>query len=103
MERDYAMSANRWDDEAYLRLVSAEYNPRTKDIAVSFGNGDALTIAVTRLVRRDPFVLDWARLTIEESSYLHIPPLPEAHREAADIPAFDMRALTDAEFASHLA
>jgi len=34
--------------------------------------------------------------------YLHIPALPGAGRDAADIPAFDIRAVSDAEFAAHL-
>jgi DNA-binding XRE family transcriptional regulator len=97
------MTHTRWDESAYLRLGRVEYDPRQKEIRVSFSDGDTATIPVTRLVRRDPFALDWSRLVVEEDGYIHVPARPGAGREDADIPAFDMRVLTDAEFAAHLA
>jgi DNA-binding Xre family transcriptional regulator len=97
------MTHNRWEDSAYLRLDRVEYDPRRKEIRVRFRDGDTATIPVTRLVRRDPFALDWSRLVVEEDGYIHVPARPSAGREDADIPAFDMRVLTDAQFAAYLA
>lgn len=97
------MGNTRWDTGAYISLASVEYNPGTKEIAVRFGDGDTATLPVKSLVCNRPFELDWPHLTIEESGFIHVPPLPDARRVAADIPAYDMRILTDVEFAAHLA
>lgn len=97
------MGNNRWDTGAYISLAAVEYNPHTKEIAVRFSDGDTAALPVKSLVYNRPFELDWPHLTIEESGFIHVPPLPDAQRDAATIPAFDMRILTDAEFATHLA
>jgi DNA-binding Xre family transcriptional regulator len=91
-----------WSTSDYLRIVTAHYDPESGSVAVAFGDGDNAVVATTRLVQRGPRELDWRRLTVEDSSYLHIPALPDANRDAADIPSFDIRALSDAEFAAHL-
>jgi len=92
----------RWSTSDYLRIVTAHYDPESGSIDVAFGDGDNAVVAAKRLVQRGPQELDWQHLTIEDSSYLHIPALPNANRDAADIPSFDIRALSDAEFAAHL-
>ncbi len=94
--------ATRWSTSDYLQIVTANYDPESGSVAVVFGDGDNAVVATTRLAPRGPRELDWRCLTVEDSSYLHIPALPDANRDAADIPSFDIRALSDAEFAAHL-
>lgn len=94
--------STRWFTSDYLRVVDARYNPLSHAIDVTFGNGDHASVAVAQVVQRKPLELDWPHLTVEDSSYLHIPATLNASRDAADIPAFDIRALSDSEFAAHL-
>ncbi len=92
----------RWFTSEYSRIVTAHYNPEAKTLSVAFGDGDYASVAITQLVHHRPLELDWQHMTVEDHFYLRIPALPHATRNAADIPGFDVRALSDAEFAAHL-
>lgn len=93
----------RWFTNDYLRIVSVHYDPHSTRLTFEFGDGDHAVVQPSQLVRRDPDALDWEHMTVEDHSFLHVPTLPKAKREAADIPGFDVRAITDAAFAAHLA
>src|SRR5579875_1359613 len=91
-----------WLTDDYLRIVSAHYDADDQKIIVTFGDGDTASITITQLAQHEPLGLDWEHMTVEDNFYIHIPALANADRGAADIPGFDVRALSDMEFAAHL-
>lgn len=93
------MDERRWDEDSYLRIVSACYDQARDTLTVTFRNGDTVTLSARCLLRSEQEHIDWPSMEIVGNYHLDVPARPH-HLE---ISGFAIRALTDAAFSAHLA
>src|SRR5579875_3483536 len=107
MKRGHSlMSDNYWDDDAYTRIIATTYDRQRDQIAVSFADGDTVTVAAWRLLRSTNRSPDWEHLRVVDNYHITIPLEPgtgDLGSDETDVPGFTIRSMTDPIFAAHLA
>jgi len=100
------MAGNYWDDDAYTRITMAAHDRESDSIAVSFADGDIVTVAAWRLLRSTNRSPDWEQLRVVDNYHITIPIEPgtgDLGSDETDVPGFTIRSMIDPIFAAHLA
>ncbi len=100
------MADNYWDDEAYVRIADARYDPVCDELEARFDDGDLVRLATWRLVRATVRDADWTRLRVVDRYHINVSVAPgtgDLGTDEIDIPGTTIRSIADPLFAAHLA
>jgi len=97
---------NDWDDDAYVRIVDARYDPERDELTVRFADGENISLAAWRLLRSTTRAPDWASLRVVDGYHISVPVAAgsgDLGTDETDIPGTTIRSIGDPVFAAHMA
>ena len=100
------MKHNDWDDDAYVRIVDARYDPGHDELTVRFADGESISLAAWRLLRSTTRAPDWANLGVVDGYHITVSVAAgsgDLGTDETDIPGTTIRAISDPLFAAHMA
>jgi DNA-binding XRE family transcriptional regulator len=100
------MLDNYWDDDAYTRIIAVTHDRERDQLALSFADGDTVTVATWRLLRSTNRSPDWEHMHVVDDYHIIIPVASgtgDLGSDETDVPGFTIRSMTDPLFAAHLA
>lgn len=99
-------TANLWDAEEYIRISAASFDQTSGHLTLRFCNGDIVSIDARYLLPAGVRAPDWTHSKVVDHYHITVPVAPstgDLGGDSTEIPGFAIRALTDADFAAHLA
>ncbi len=97
---------NYWDDDAYVRIADARYDPGHDELTVRFADGESVSLAAWRLLRSTTRAPDWANLGVVDGYHITVPVAAgsgDLGTDETDIPGTTIRSISDPAFAAHMA